>query len=786
VECNDESIRRGGVDYELVNSLIHEALNYVSGEKQIFSIETPSGPQITKAGCRALCQQEWRDGIRYRIKWKSGLSALAYEACQNCRCPFRVCPICWYVNRETVPSYFGKNDLGVGFCAACTQRIAPKYGGKPMSPIITEQKVYLENLGENIVERSTIVKTDRTMVYVLCIDTSRIDMMITDILGNVAAWQLQISKGFNKISEFMSMANNDPNGVVLAEAAIIKKSTLLQSWIKSRKGITFIVGNKSDNGLNSLKVVQPLAEKDCHLPYIMAPFKYSEFAKAIEEAKMMTAKTSACDCGDNISLSESLPENKSEDVEENKPSPSPVQDKFILVKKACILCSNTEIWPALQSILEELGFTCEIVKNLGELKEQVRQVHSFVFVFASDASDQVKDFVITQNPERRCFIIGNKNGNFSNNIDATRSLRQKLGCRRIIVFPFEQDVVKKALDLRHGETWSEPVEPVIILPVPEPALQLSKNEEADFVPENLPEPIAEEKTTEGNFNQSTNVDADPIPLIVDNISKEQPDERPTKNNHQPIAEVSNQKGGKVLAQLTLETNGDLNLCFKAGFLSLFLPQISAALNSLTPTPINDKPSGNGKVKSERNVTETEKPKSKGRFSDTPRSRLPEKLIAKKHGGRHHCNTETVDDSKAVSDFLKPFSIGNSDLESFLRFVKIVYLSAAFKENGNSAGTNTRRCLGMNRNSSDEKWVSNNVNLLDIRLHDSSADPQIVLPLQYPLVALLNSAEVILIKEKLEEKNGNIASAARALQISERKLLKLMEGYGIEMSFSKAI
>jgi DNA-binding NtrC family response regulator len=152
-------------------------------------------------------------------------------------------------------------------------------------------------------------------------------------------------------------------------------------------------------------------------------------------------------------------------------------------------------------------------------------------------------------------------------------------------------------------------------------------------------------------------------------------------------------------------------------------------------------------------------------------------MPKQSSGIRKRNTETVDDSEALVKFLAPFKIGRMGLATFIQYVRKVYLFAAYKKYGNSAGEAMRESLCMNRDKADMQWINNR--LIEVKNnHDGSNDPQVSLPLTNPLRVLLNSAEVFFIEDALKESEGNMEGAARILKISEKKLLRRMADYKI--------
>lgn len=803
---------------------------------QIFVALVSSVPHVSIVGCRTICGQ----------KTKKDLPMFAYNSCRFCASPYRICPICWFAEKKVVSSACAGKKIAltcdddilrmsheIGFCAICAQRIITSHESAATEAEIDaeifrksidkgdEEKNDFEILQERILGKrwNTAMKNERKIiVYALCTDTSRVSSMIVDVLSSVSIWEVQIFKGASKAGQFMSMADSSSDAVILVEAAMITMSEPLRVWLKrKRKNIIFVTGNRHDKN-NS--VIVPNLAKDYNLPHIIAPFYRIDFANAVNNAREAIKLDHI---GDNNSASNPLPApNDLAEEDENErndltpaPSPSPARNVFTLSRKACIFCSDTEVRPALQNVLEGLGFCCETARNAEQLKEQARQGHSFIFVFAPDApgNEPLADFIAGHHSKNRCIIIGMKDGNNSDNINAAREWTKKLGGRGFVIFPFKEEVVQKVLQPKYGEAWAEPevIKSAPAVPAskpistPEPSLVVAPSEAREKninpAPEDPPEPVAEviksvaeedpEKDEMDKLDLPAEIDADPEPFVADDIYNEQSDEQSAEEDQSAAGKFPRQNGEVTLFRIAVQSNGDITISSAPEvllFLRNIISVIARILNIMPvpPTPaVHNEPGSNGE--------KTAVKKSDDRFRlDTNHDQLHSRLspsitVKKQSNNKGRRNTETVDDPEAVAEFLKPFSKGNRQFLPFMQYIERVYLSAAYKQSGNSATAKMRELIKMNRCQSDKQWVSINVHK-NVRNCKNENDPRVTLPkvtlpkvtlpMVYPLVALLNSAEIFFIKQALKEKNDDVAAAAKVLNIEIGRLRKRITEYGM--------
>jgi hypothetical protein len=386
-------------------------------------------------------------------------------------------------DKKIVPSYYPSMENGdegfpdMGFCQECQRRILANYYND-----VPE--------GETAMQGTTnIIK--RTVLFFCLQEGSIIQEAIVSLIGAVG-WEMAKFSDLAAISELLGRAETDDQAIIIVEGAVFISSVVKQK-VKERqvKNVLIIIGNEgSHNNQNSAHAVHQEAKylKAASLCLPMDKNSFLRAVAAIEKNWQFDGKVAM-----------PRPTAVAAAIEEQ---PKPEPEYFILFKKALILCSDTAVHPTLQSLLEDLGFVCQVLGNAGAL-DNVGSDNSFVFIFAPDANNQkVWSWIRGHQPKHRVIIIGLKSGgniNNSNDVSAAKDLYKRLGCRKFIVFPFQKDAVQVLLQARPDESVLEVVQPQpTALPVPSlvPVEQESREDIPDEPAQMTAEDVLEEELAE--------------------------------------------------------------------------------------------------------------------------------------------------------------------------------------------------------------------------------------------------------------------------------------------------
>ncbi|OGF28238.1 hypothetical protein A2477_04710 [Candidatus Falkowbacteria bacterium RIFOXYC2_FULL_47_12] len=440
----------------------------------------------------------------------------------------------------------------------------------------------------------------KKIVLLFCWQEDSLVRGLLESLLKEIGWYVETYSGMTGFSKFTVNAESKRKAILMMDGESLCNGRI-ESWVKNRTvpNVVVVVGH---NNTTSANTPQTVAQKASSLraTSLCLPMDKETFVQAIATVE----------------------------AEEH-----PRQEDLLLIKKAIILCSDTEVRPQLESLLQKFGFACRILNNVGDLRTLGSSENSFVFIFAANAHDNyIKDWIAGHMPKHRTVIIGLRQGNNGNNIPAAKELCQQLHCRGVVIFPFQEKAVQDLLQPRSDEHvvgMAQPqhlTNPTTVMQPVSPPMLVKQVQEAiiDDLPQATIEDIQEE--VEQTKQQDTNVQnkeelteaetaaEEKQPVAQDSVSspkipstylEEEKEERaPVESTPpNPSAEDSFVPAGNgevTIARISVQKNGDITISCSPELIFLLrgtLQKLGAIVNgksigSVSPVVVSHKNGGN--------------------------------------------------------------------------------------------------------------------------------------------------------------------------------------------------